>query len=633
MDFGIAFFSSLDIAGDQSYENVVGIARHADEHGYRAVWLPERHFHAFGGLFPNPSVVAAALARETRRISLRAGSVVAPLHDPVRIVEEWSAVDRLSGGRVELSFASGWNADDFVFFPDRYADRRLVTLESVAAVRALWSGAAATRVNGVGNVVELRVHPRPVQSELPVWLTSAGSPETFAAAGRMGCSVLTHVVDRDLEALAGRIAVYREAAPDGRVALMLHTYVGEDEAAVDEVAEQPLRAYLRSAMRLEQRAASHDGTGEFDEALLDELVERSYERHRSRTSLIGSVAVCVERVRLLERIGVDEIACLVDFGIAPGAVLAGLRCLDRLRDICAGTATHDHLPGRAPASRGSPPENIAVGEHDLKQVHRVAWGAGDYLRIADLMAPPCIELVRRLDVAAGMDVADVACGTGNVAIPAARLGARVVGIDLTPEHFPAARRRAAEAGVEVDWREGDAERLDLPDAAFDRVTSTFGAQFAPRHRRVADELVRVCRPGGVIGMCNWTERGWAGRFQRILASYFPPPQEYQAPAMQWGDERYVRDLFGRHPVTIECRLAGVPYRFPSAEHLVRFFEAHFGPLVIARRTVSPRTRWAALRAEIVDMTEAMNVLGPEEGLLVEAEYLEVIVRRHGTGAP
>jgi SAM-dependent methyltransferase len=271
-----------------------------------------------------------------------------------------------------------------------------------------------------------------------------------------------------------------------------------------------------------------------------------------------------------------------------------------------------------------------VTEHELKQLHRLMWGLGDYPRIADLLAPPCVELVRRLEIAPGLRLADIACGTGNVAIPAARLGAQVTGVDLTPEHFNAARERAAEAGVDIDWIEGDAEALDLPDSAFDRVTSTFGAQFAPRHQPVADELARICKSGGVIGMCNWTERGWAGQFQRILATYFPEPQDFQDPAMLWGDVDYVRHLFERLEATVTCRLSSVPYEFPSAEHLVRFFETNFGPFIAARAAISPHSRWAELRAELVEMTESCNVLDSADRLLVEAEYLEVIISK-GSG--
>jgi len=271
----------------------------------------------------------------------------------------------------------------------------------------------------------------------------------------------------------------------------------------------------------------------------------------------------------------------------------------------------------------------AIDDADLKQIHRIMWGNGNYVRIADLVASACTQLVAELGAGPGVDWLDVACGTGNVSIPAAAAGARVVGIDLTPEHFPVARARAKEAGVVVDWSQGDAEQLDLADATFDRVTSTFGSQFAPRHDRVAAELVRVCRPGGLIGLCNWTADGWTGRFQSILASYFPDPQEYQRPAMAWGDPAYVESLFADHPVSVSCTPRTVPYEFPSADHLVRFFERHFGPFITARQAVSPRSRWGELRDDLVAMTESMDS-GETDHLLVDVDYLVVVARRHPT---
>jgi non-ribosomal peptide synthetase component F len=163
IDFSLFYFA--DAAGDarEKYRLLLEGARFADEHGFQAVWTPERHFHAFGGLYPNPSVTGAAVAATTRRIAIRAGSVVLPLHDPLRVAEEWAVVDNISGGRVGVSFASGWHADDFVFAPDRYADRKEAMLDGIETVRALWRGEAVRRRGGSGGEVEVRVLPRPLQ--------------------------------------------------------------------------------------------------------------------------------------------------------------------------------------------------------------------------------------------------------------------------------------------------------------------------------------------------------------------------------------------------------------------------------------------------------------------------------------
>src|SRR5262249_25521055 len=158
-------------------------ARFADQHGFSSVWVPERHFATLGGLYPNPSVLHAAVAAITRRVALRAGSVVLPLHDPVRVAEEWSMVDNLSAGRVGLSFASGWNPADFIFFPDRYAHRHDELFAAVPIVQRLWRGEAIESRGGDGREVPVRILPRPVQPELPTWITAARSPETFVRAG------------------------------------------------------------------------------------------------------------------------------------------------------------------------------------------------------------------------------------------------------------------------------------------------------------------------------------------------------------------------------------------------------------------------------------------------------------------
>src|SRR5262245_51168612 len=164
---------------------------------------------------------------------------------------------------------------------------------------------------------------------------------------------------------------------------------------------------------------------------------------------------------------------------------------------------------------------------DLKLAHRATWASGDYAAVAEhIDAIPPAHLLGRVPVAEGQDVLDVAAGTGNAAIRAALSGADVVGLDLTPELFAVARRRAAMAGVYVDWVEGDAEALPFDDESFDVVLSVFGVQFAPRHRVVASELTRVCRPGGRIGVVNWTPQGFIGQFFKVMSAYLPAPPSY-----------------------------------------------------------------------------------------------------------
>jgi ubiquinone/menaquinone biosynthesis C-methylase UbiE len=280
----------------------------------------------------------------------------------------------------------------------------------------------------------------------------------------------------------------------------------------------------------------------------------------------------------------------------------------------------------------------AIDLDTLKASHHATWAAGDYAAIAELIDEiPPRHLLDRVGIEAGHTVLDVATGTGNVAVRAAAAGgggggrapgAAVVGLDLAPELFEAARPRADELGVSVEWVEGDAEELPYPDATFDCVVSAFGVQFTPRHALAAAELVRVCRPGGVIGVCNWTPEGKVGELFSIMSRYLPPAPAYASPPPLWGDEAHVRGLWADADVKLEFERATTPFHFDSAEHYVSFFETNYGPMVKARERLTERGRWDACRAEIVEMIEGRNV-ATDGSLDVPGEYLLVVARRTG----
>lgn len=266
---------------------------------------------------------------------------------------------------------------------------------------------------------------------------------------------------------------------------------------------------------------------------------------------------------------------------------------------------------------------------DLKHAHRTTWAAGDYAAVAEVIddAPPR-DLLARVEVAPGQEVLDVATGTGNIAIRTAAAGAQVVGLDLTPELFETARRRAEQRGVAVDWVEGDAEALPFGDARFDRVLSAFGVQFAPRHEIVAQELARVCRPGGRIGLVNWTPEGQVGELFKIMGRYLPPPPDYASPPPLWGTEDHVRGLFDGSTVQLEFARGHNPWRFDSAEHYVVFMETYYGPTVKARERLTAEGRWEECRGEILAMTERRNE-ATDGSLLMWAEYLVAVGRKAG----
>jgi len=335
-------------------------AEFADRNGFEAVWVPERHFHEFGGLFPNPAVAAAHLAARTAHLRLRAGSVVLPLHHPLRVAEEWALVDNYSGGRVGLAFASGWHANDFALNPVAYARRREAMFEEIATVARLWRGERVSFRDGAGQEVGLEIFPKPIQPELPVWITAAGNPETFVRAGAMGANLLTHLLGQSVEKLAERIACYRQARADhghdprtGQVTLMLHTFLGDDVETVRRTVRDPFCNYLRSFTELLEnlgRSLGIDVRGDsFSEADMASLLTFAFDRYFNTSGLFGTPDSCLVLTDRLAEIGVDEVACLVDFGVETEAVLASLEPLAELKRRTQERAAERRSPLAEPA--------------------------------------------------------------------------------------------------------------------------------------------------------------------------------------------------------------------------------------------------------------------------------------------
>ncbi|MCC7043084.1 MAG: LLM class flavin-dependent oxidoreductase [Acidobacteria bacterium] len=355
------FYFSADEGQDSrhKYRLLIEGAKFADTHGFSAVWTPERHFHAFGGLYPNPAVTGAAVAAVTSRVGIRAGSCVLPLHHPLRIAEEWSVVDNISGGRVGIAFAAGWQPNDFVLRPDNYTNRKQVLFEGMATVQALWRGEAITLTTPRGEQQSIRTLPRPVQPTLPVWITVAGNPDTFAAAAAAGAGVLTHLLGQTVDELATKVAAYRTAwtaaghAGRGHVVLMLHTLVADDDHFVRDVVREPLMAYLRTSIDLVKPfaesfptfAARSGNPSEIFAALSEEdydaLVEHSFERYFATSGLFGRPETCLAMIDRLKALGVDEVACLVDFGVPTDVVLANLPHLHSLLQRANGVSPDD----------------------------------------------------------------------------------------------------------------------------------------------------------------------------------------------------------------------------------------------------------------------------------------------------
>lgn len=356
IQFSLYFWNTQDPAApstvDETYNLLKEAVTFADENGFEAVWSPERHFGSFGGPFPNPAITSAALAMVTEHVKIRAGSCVLPLHNPIRVAEDWAMIDNLSHGRVGISFASGWMPQDFVIAPQNFAQAKDIMFEGIQQVRALWRG-ESVEFEGPQKKAAISTLPRPVQAELPSWITAAGSPDTFAQAGKLGLNILTHLLGQSVAELEQKIKIYRRAWEDeghpgsGCVTLMLHTFVSTSKDDAREICRSPMKAYLKSAMNLVKAAAwdfptfkqmgeqSKEDMDEYFAQLTDEdmddLLEFAFQRYFEEAGLFGSPEENLALVEKLQAIGVNEIGCLIDFGLSAAHVLENLPYLNELK--------------------------------------------------------------------------------------------------------------------------------------------------------------------------------------------------------------------------------------------------------------------------------------------------------------
>jgi ubiquinone/menaquinone biosynthesis C-methylase UbiE len=240
-------------------------------------------------------------------------------------------------------------------------------------------------------------------------------------------------------------------------------------------------------------------------------------------------------------------------------------------------------------------DNLPSADRPMSSTHRAVWASGDYPLMAEqVMAPLGPVLAAAAGIGPGDRVLDVAAGSGNVSIPAARTGATVVSTDLTPELLERSRDRAAQHGVALEWREANAEALPFADGEFDVVISAIGVMFAPHHQRAADELVRVCRPGGRIGVISWTPEGFFGQMLATIRPYRPSLQPGVPPAALWGREDYVAGLLGNRVVDVSMRRDMLTVdRFESAEATHEYFKNHYGPTIEAYRQIGDNSVLAA----------------------------------------
>ena len=357
MDVGLFYFSSdagPNTSGDR-YKLLIEGAKFADTHNFSTVWTPERHFHLFGGLYPNPSVTSAAIATITNNISIRAGSIVLPLHNTLRVAEEWSVVDNLSNGRVGFSFASGWHTNDFALKPENFADRRKIMFDEIETVRKLWRGESIEVLNGDGQSFDAKIYPPSIQKEPPIWITTAGNIDTFRSAGEGGFNVLTNLLGQSIEDLTNKISAYRKGRKakghqgDGNVTVMVHTFLGKDVDEVREIVREPFSNYLKTSFDLvkiapwafpafKQPSKSAASDASFDPNSLtsedmDALIDHAFERYFETAGIFGTPSSVLPLIDQLKTAGIDEVACLIDFGVENDIVLDSLQHLDTMRQL------------------------------------------------------------------------------------------------------------------------------------------------------------------------------------------------------------------------------------------------------------------------------------------------------------
>jgi natural product biosynthesis luciferase-like monooxygenase protein len=332
MEFSLFFFDGDGSGqGRNRYRLLIDSAKFADAHGFSAVWTPERHFHAFGGLYPSPALTSAALAMVTKQVQLRAGSAVLPLHDPVRLTEEWSVVDNLSNGRIAIAIAPGWTVDDFVLSRDKHSNRRAVMWKNV------------TRQDAAGKSFEIETLPRPIQPELPLWVTCQAA-ETFIEAGKIGANVLTSLLGGELKDLIPKIQHYRDArgkagydSQTGTVTLMTHTFLGSDLLQVKQDVTQPFCNYLKNHYELLESLAKGMGINvdltTFSEDDLNSLLEFGVQGFMNGRSLIGTPESCLPFLTQLKQAGINEIACLIDFVQDYQLVMDSLPYVEQLKAL------------------------------------------------------------------------------------------------------------------------------------------------------------------------------------------------------------------------------------------------------------------------------------------------------------
>lgn len=279
-------------------------------------------------------------------------------------------------------------------------------------------------------------------------------------------------------------------------------------------------------------------------------------------------------------------------------------------------------PSTSTPSPRQPPDVSTPDYAAIKQRQQATWASGDFAIIGVTLQIVGESLAEAVDIHAGERVIDIAAGNGNATLAAARRFARVTSTDYVPALLEKGRARAAAEGLDIEFREADAEALPFNDASFDVALSTFGAMFAPDHARCAAEMMRVVRPGGRIGVASWTPSGFIGQMFKTVGRYVPPPAGLVSPAM-WGSEDYLRQLFGAQAASIRAQPRIFNFRYASPAHMIQVFRDYYGPVFKAFGALDPAGQ-QALEQDLTTLIAGANTAG-DSALVVPAEYLEAVI--------
>lgn len=338
MRFSFLFFSDVrkDISDKKKYAFMREVTLFADRENFEAIYLPERHFHEFGSIYANSAIMAAYLIPQTHRIRFRTAGISLPLHHPAEIVEWWAMNDILSNGRIDLGFGSGWNKQDFVYAPQNYKTRREICTKTIPIIQQLWQGKTVCFPGPNEEIVEITVFPRPLQPEINVWLLVTQNDDGFIHAGQKNYNIFTMLYGNNLNIMQKKIALYRKARQEaglnpvtGTITLMLHTLLLSKREEVQAVVENPFKDYIKSSLNahIQMEQKKNNKNYKLNEIEKDKMLNYAYQRYFKTSAIFGTINDGSKIVDQAISAGVDEIACLVDFGVDYSIVMESLNNL------------------------------------------------------------------------------------------------------------------------------------------------------------------------------------------------------------------------------------------------------------------------------------------------------------------